>query len=122
MNHQRLGTEHILLGLIREGSSDAARILVSRVDPESVRALVRDSVGAGSDGPGGELPLNPGAAQVLHFARREADMYSEELIAPEHLLLGILREGEGTATRVLLRFGVDLGTIRTEASRCLGQG
>jgi ATP-dependent Clp protease ATP-binding subunit ClpC len=122
MSHHHLGTEHILLGLIRDGSSGAARILLSQVDPDSVRALVRELVGVGSDAPEGELPLTPGAAQVLHFARREADMYSDEQVAPEHLLLGILREGEDTATRVLLRLGFDLGTIRTETSRCLSQG
>lgn len=105
---------------MRDASSHAARILASHADLGSVRAQVSEVIGVGSDVSGGELPLTPRAAQVLHLALREAGMYGEEHIAPEHLLLGILREGEGIATQVLLRLGIDMGTVRAEASRSLG--
>lgn len=121
LNHHYLGTEHILLGLLREASSDAARILTSHADLETVRARVGQVVGVGSESPHEELPLTPRAAEVLVFARREADMYGETHIAPEHLLLGILREGEGIATQVLLNLRVDFGMVRAATSRSLGQ-
>lgn len=121
LNHHYLGTEHILLGLLREANSDAARILASHADLETVRARVGQVVGVGSEPPYEELPLTPRAAEVLLLARREADMYGKMHIAPEHLLLGIVREGEGIATQVLLKLRVDLGTVRAAASRSLGQ-
>jgi ATP-dependent Clp protease ATP-binding subunit ClpC len=122
LNHQYLGTEHILLGLLREANSDAAQILASHGDLETVRARVAHVMGVGSEPPHEELPLTPRGAEVLRFARREADMCGKTThIAPEHLLLGILREGEGIATQVLLELRVDFGAIRAAASRSLEQ-
>ncbi|WP_332248897.1 Clp protease N-terminal domain-containing protein, partial [Nocardioides sp. CF8] len=121
LNHHYVGTEHVLLGLLRETNSDAAQILASHTDLKTVRAHVRQIVGVGAESPHEELPLTPRAAQVLVFARREADMYRESLIAPEHLLLGILREGEGIATQVLLELRVDFGMVRAATSRSLRQ-
>jgi ATP-dependent Clp protease ATP-binding subunit ClpA len=122
LNHHYVGTEHILLGLLRDANSDAAQILASHGDLETLRARVGQIVGVGSEPPYEELPLTPRAAAVLRFARREADMYGKTThVAPEHLLLGILREGEGMATQVLLELRVDFGAIRAAASRSLEQ-
>ncbi|PVG83491.1 hypothetical protein DDE18_09465 [Nocardioides gansuensis] len=120
LNHHYLGTEHLLLGIMRDAASDVARILASHADLGSVRTKVSEIVGVGSDASAGELPLTPRASKVLHFARREAEMYGERRIAPAHLLLGILREGEGIATHVLLELHIDMGTVRAETSRSLG--
>lgn len=121
LNHHYLGTEHILLGLLREANSDAARIVGSQADLKTVRARVRQIVGVGSEAPHEELPLTPRATDVIRLARREAEMYGGTHIAPEHLLLGILREGEGVATQVLLKLQVDFVLVRAATSRSLGQ-
>lgn len=105
---------------LRDAHSHAARILASHASLGSVRAQVSEVTVVGSDASVRELPLTPRAAHVLHLARREAELYAQEYIAPEHLLLGILREGEGIATQVLLKLGIDIGTVRAEASRSLG--
>jgi ATP-dependent Clp protease ATP-binding subunit ClpC len=119
--HQNyLGTEHILLGLMREPSSNATRILTSHAELGSVRALIRETGGTHRSVSGDESTLTPRAARVLHYARREADQYHEDLVSPDHLLLGIVREGEGNATQVLLRLGIELGTLREEVARSWG--
>jgi ATP-dependent Clp protease ATP-binding subunit ClpC len=110
-----VGTEHLLLGLMREPTSHVARVLAADTDLESVRAQVREVVGIGEDVPSGDLPMTPRARQVLQLARREADLYHAEQIAPEHLLIGILREGEGIAMQVLPTLGVvDFGRVLAE--------
>ena len=119
-NHHYLGTEHILLGLMREAHSDAARILASHTDLPSVRTRINQLADAGTESAGEELQLSERARVLLHAARREADMYGQEHVAPAHLLLGILREGEGTAMQALLELHVDVWAVRAEASRSLG--
>jgi ATP-dependent Clp protease ATP-binding subunit ClpC len=111
LKHHYLGTEHLLLGLMRAVGSPAGRVLAEDADLEAVRTNVERIVGLGQSAPSGDLPPTKRVRQVFHFARREADYYQAELVAPEHLLIGILREGEGIAMRVLLRLGVDPGRV-----------
>jgi ATP-dependent Clp protease ATP-binding subunit ClpC len=120
LNHRFLGTEHILLGLMREADSDAARILASRTTLAQVRSSVEEIVGVDSAAPSQEPAYTPRAARVVHLAQREADLYGEGRIAPEHLLVGIVREGEGMAFQVLMRLGVELGALLNEVRPLLG--
>lgn len=115
LQHHYVGTEHLLLGLMQQRESHVARVLAAQTDLESVQGQVRKVAGEGQGVPNGDLPMTPRARQVLHFARREADLYQAEKVAPEHLLIGILREGEGLATQVLLALRVDLSRLRAEA-------
>lgn len=112
LNHRIMGTEHVLLGLMRPASSHAARVLAAQVDVESVRAEVRQVLRPSRKVSGGDLPWTPRVRDVLRYARREADLYRMELIEPDHLLVGILREGEGVGMQVLLKLGADFWQIR----------
>jgi ATP-dependent Clp protease ATP-binding subunit ClpC len=106
LRHHYVGTEHLLLGLMREPTSYAARALAAHTNLESARVQIREVVGVGEGEPNEDLPMTQRAQQVLHFARRESDLYNAEQVAPEHLLIGILREGEGIAMQVLPALGV----------------
>jgi ATP-dependent Clp protease ATP-binding subunit ClpC len=114
LHHDYLGTEHILLGLMRVPGTQAARVLSTDIDLESVRAQIEQLIGVGRDVPSGELPVSQRAQQLLHFAGREADQYGSAQIEPEHLLIGILREGEGTAMQVIMTLGVEPGRVLAE--------
>ena len=121
LNHRYVGTEHILLGLSREADGPAGSLLSTRVSLEALRTQVEKFISRGESTPDGPLPFTFRAAKVLDLARREAEMLGQSNITPEHLLLGILREGTGVATQVLIRLHIDLRTVQAEVSRSLGR-
>jgi hypothetical protein len=106
LNHDYIGTEHILLGLVQEGDGVAARALQSLgITPEAVRAEVEQIVGRGSDPPGSHIPFTPRSKKVLELSLREAMQLGHNYIGTEHILLGLIREGEGVAAQVLAKLG-----------------
>jgi hypothetical protein len=113
LNHNFIGTEHILLGLISEGDGVAARALQSLgISLEPVRERVRETIGPATGHPGGSPPFTPRAKKVLELSLREAMQLGHNYIGTEHMLLGLVREGEGVAAQVLLTVGADLLRIR----------
>jgi ATP-dependent Clp protease ATP-binding subunit ClpA len=113
LNHNYIGTEHILLGLIRSGDSVAARTLRRLgVSLEEVRTDVLEIVGAGGKAPGGHIPFTPRSKKVLELSLREALQLHHNYIGTEHILLGLLREGEGLAAQILVRRNLDLERVR----------
>ena len=126
-NHNYIGTEHILLGLVRETEGVAARVLSSlSVDLSKVRSAVEFIIGRGEKPAQGEIGLTPRAKKVVELAVDEARRMNHTYIGTEHLLIGLLREGEGVAAGVLESLGVTLDKVRTETHRILshtsGQG
>ena len=120
LNHNYLGTEHLLLALIREGEGVAARVLRELgVELEQVRREVEQVVGVGDQEVQGELCLTPRTKKVLELAVDEAKRLDHAYVGTEHFLLGLLREGEGVAARVLHHLGVDLETVRTRVHQVL---
>src|SRR5437660_4495374 len=120
LNHNYIGTEHILLGLIREGEGVAAKALESLgISLEAVRQQVEEIIGQGQQAPSGHLPLTPRAKKVLELALREALSLGHNYIGTEHILLGLVRENEGVAARILLDFDADSEKIRNEVIRML---
>jgi ATP-dependent Clp protease ATP-binding subunit ClpA len=120
LKHNYIGTEHILLGLLREEEGLAARVLVSLdITVERVRAQVVRIVGAGEEATAGQIPFTPRAKKVLELALREALSLGHSYIGTEHILLGLVRENEGVAARILHDFGADAETIRNEVIRML---
>jgi ATP-dependent Clp protease ATP-binding subunit ClpC len=112
-NHDRIGTEHLLLALIREGSGVAAKALESLgVSHEAVRQRIDEIIGHGEQAPSGHIPFTPRAKNVLRLSLREALQLGHNYIGTEHLLLGLLREGDGVAAQVLVSLGVDLNRVR----------
>jgi hypothetical protein len=121
LRHNYIGTEHILLGLLREQEGLAARILESSdIRVERVRAQVVRIVGWGEEVPSGQIPFTPRATTVLRLALREALSLGHRQIGTEHILLGLIREGEGVAARVLVEFDADPDAIWHEVIRVLG--
>ncbi len=121
-NHNYIGTEHILLGLVREGEGVAAKVLTSLgVDLNKVRAAVEFIIGRGEKASSTEIGLTPRAKKVIEFAVDEARLLNHNYVGTEHLLLGLLREGEGVAGGVLESLGVNLERARTETARILNQ-
>jgi ATP-dependent Clp protease ATP-binding subunit ClpC len=118
--HQSVGTEHLLVGLLRQGTGAAARVLAGLdVTVEEVRAQIERGEGGGHESPAGEMPFAEDAKRALeHLAMREALSIGHNYVGTEHVLLGIAREGGG-ATRILLEFDVDLDMIRAEVVRLL---
>src|SRR5437764_13439004 len=113
LNHNYIGTEHLLLGLIHEGEGLAAKALESLgVNLDSVRSQVEDMIGVGTATPQGHIPFTPRAKKVLELSLRESLQLGHNYIGTEHILLGLLREGEGVATQVLLKIGLELTKIR----------
>ena len=113
LNHNYIGTEHILLGLLREEEGVAARALTSLgVSLEAVRLDVGEIVGRGSEVPRGHIPFTPRAKKVLELSLREALQLGHNYIGTEHILLGLIREGEGVAAQVLQKLGADLDRVR----------
>ena len=113
LNHNYIGTEHILLGLIHEGEGVAARALESmEIDLESVRSQVVEIIGQGSQAPSGHIPFTPRAKKVLELSLREALQLGHNYIGTEHILLGLIREGEGVAAQVLVKLGAELTKVR----------
>jgi len=121
LNHDYIGTEHILLGLIQEGDGVAARALQSLgISLDAVRARVEDIIGRGDEQSPSHIPFTPRAKKVLELSLREALQLSHNYIGTEHILLGLIREGEGVAAQVLVELGGDLERVRQEVKRILG--
>ncbi|HLM34279.1 MAG TPA: Clp protease N-terminal domain-containing protein [Gaiellaceae bacterium] len=115
LKHDYLGTEHLLLGLLRVEEGLAAGVLGALgVAVDDVRAQVARIVGVGDEAKSGEMPFTPRAKKVLDLSLREALSLGHDSIGTEHLLLGLARENEGVAARILLDFGVDAETVRNE--------
>jgi ATP-dependent Clp protease ATP-binding subunit ClpC len=113
LNHNYIGTEHLLLGLINEGEGVAAKVLEQLgVERDRVRADVERRIGHGGKEPMGAIPFTPRAKKVLEMSLREALQMGHNYIGTEHILLGLMREGEGVAVVVLTELGVDLDTLR----------
>jgi hypothetical protein len=113
LNHNYIGTEHLLLGLVREGEGVAAEALESLgISLETVRHEVEAVIGRGLDAPEGHIPFTPRAKKVLELSLREALQLSHNYIGTEHILLGLVREGEGVAAQVLIKRGADLSRVR----------
>ncbi len=113
LNHNYIGTEHILLGLIHEGEGVAARSLEGLgINLESVRSQVVEIIGQGSQAPSGHIPFTPRAKKVLELSLREALQLGHNYIGTEHILLGLIREGEGVAAQVLVKLGAELTKVR----------
>jgi ATP-dependent Clp protease ATP-binding subunit ClpA len=115
LNHNYIGTEHILLGLIHEGEGVAAQSLEGLgVDRERVRVEIIEIIGRGDTVPAGHIPFTPRAKKVLELSLREALQLGHSYIGTEHILLGLVREGEGVGAQVLQKLGVDLGRVRQQ--------
>jgi ATP-dependent Clp protease ATP-binding subunit ClpA len=120
LNHNYIGTEHLLLGLIREGEGVAPRALESlRISLEAVRRQVQEIIGQGQEVPAAHIPFTPRAKKVLELSLREARDLKHDYIGTEHILLGLIREGEGVAAQVLTKLGGDLDRVREEVMRIL---
>lgn len=113
LNHNYIGTEHLLLGLIEEGEGVAAKALeMMNIEPEAVRESVIEMIGKGTQTNTGHIPFTPRAKKIFEFALREALQLGHNYIGTEHLLLGLIREGEGVAAKVLIELGADLSQVR----------
>ncbi|MFC7401476.1 ATP-dependent Clp protease ATP-binding subunit [Citricoccus sp. GCM10030269] len=113
LNHSYIGTEHILLGLIHEGEGVAAKALESlNISLGAVREQVQEIIGQGQQTPSGHIPFTPRAKKVLELSLREALQLGHNYIGTEHILLGLIREGEGVAAQVLVKLGADLNRVR----------
>jgi ATP-dependent Clp protease ATP-binding subunit ClpC len=113
LNHNYIGTEHVLLGLVREGEGVAAQALTSMgIGLDAVRGQVEKIIGQGQAAPTGHIPFTPRAKKVLELSLREALQLGHNYIGTEHILLGLLREGEGVAAQVLQQLGADLNRVR----------
>src|SRR5207249_1532162 len=130
LNHNYIGTEHVLLGLIHEGEGVAAKALESLgISLEAVRSQVEEIIGQGQAAPTGHIPFTPRAKKVLELSLREALQLGHNYIGTEHILLGLIREGEGVAAQVLQKLGADLNRVRQQviqllqgyAGKCEGQ-
>ena len=120
LNHNYIGTEHILLGLIGEGEGVAAKALESLgISLEAVREQVKVIIGQGQQAPSGHIPFTPRAKKVLELSLREADGLGHNYIGTEHILLGLIREGGGVAAQVLVKMGADLNRTRQQVVRLL---
>lgn len=120
LNHNYIGTEHILLGLIHEGEGVAAKALESlNISLEAVRQQVEEIIGQGQAAPTGHIPFTPRAKKVLELSLREALQLGHNYIGTEHILLGLIREGEGVAAQVLQKLGADLNRVRQQVIQLL---
>src|SRR5262245_33519028 len=120
LNHNYIGTEHILLGLIHEGEGVAAKALESLgISLEAVRSQVEEIIGQGGSSPSGHIPFTPRAKKVLELSLREALQLGHNYIGTEHILLGLIREGEGLAAQVLVKLGADLSRVRQQVIQLL---
>jgi len=120
LNHNYIGTEHILLGLIHEGEGVAAKALESLgISLEAVRNQVEEIIGQGGTSPSGHIPFTPRAKKVLELSLREALQLGHNYIGTEHILLGLIREGEGVAAQVLVKLGADLSRVRQQVIQLL---
>jgi ATP-dependent Clp protease ATP-binding subunit ClpC len=122
LNHDYIGTEHLLLGLVREYDGVAGKALASLdISVQAVRQQVEEIVGRGQAAPRGHIPFTPRAKKVLELALREALQLGHSYIGTEHILLGLIREGEGVAAQVLQKLGVDLHRARQAVIQLLSR-
>jgi hypothetical protein len=120
LDHNYVGTEHILLGLISEGGGVAARALESLgISLDAVRQQVEEIIGQGQQAPSGHIPFTPRAKKVLELSLRESMQLGHTYIGTEHILLGLVREGDGVAAQVLVRLGADLNRVRQQVIQLL---
>lgn len=120
LNHNYIGTEHLLLGLIHEGEGVAAKALeMMEISLEDVRTQVIEIIGEGQQPATGHIPFTPRAKKVLELSLREALQLGHNYIGTEHILLGLIREGEGVAAQVLNNLGADMGTVRQNVIQLL---
>jgi hypothetical protein len=120
LSHNYIGTEHILLGLIHEGEGVAAKALESlEISLDAVRQQVEQIIGQGEHAPSGHIPFTPRAKRVLELTRREADELGHSYIGTEHILLGLIRQGDGVAAQVLVGLGADLNLVRQQVIQLL---
>jgi ATP-dependent Clp protease ATP-binding subunit ClpC len=115
LNHNYLDTEHLLLGLLRESGGVAAKALQSLgIGLEAVRHQVVEIIGEGHQAPSGHIPFTPRVKKVLELSLREAQLLGHDYVSTEHLLLGLLREGDGVAVQVLVRLDANLNLVRQQ--------
>jgi ATP-dependent Clp protease ATP-binding subunit ClpC len=120
LDHDYIGTEHILLGLIHEGEGVAAKALEALdINLGAVRQQVEEIIGRGEAAPSGHIPFTPRAKKVLELSLRESMQLGHNYIGTEHILLGLIREGEGVAAQVLVRLGADLNRVREQVIELL---
>jgi ATP-dependent Clp protease ATP-binding subunit ClpA len=120
LNHNYLGTEHLLLGLLRESGGVAARALESLgISLDAVRQQVEEIIGLGQQAPSGHIPFTKRAKKVLELSLRESVQLGHDYVGTEHLLLGLLREGDGVAAQVLVKLGADLNLVRQQVIQLL---
>jgi ATP-dependent Clp protease ATP-binding subunit ClpA len=123
LNHNYIGTEHILLGLAHEGEGVAAKALEALgIHLEAVRQQVEQIIGKGQQAPSGHIPFTPRAKKVLELSLRESLQLGHDYIGTEHILLGLIREGDGVAAQVLVRLGADLNRVRAEVIKLVHGG
>ena len=123
LNHNYIGTEHILLGLIHEGEGVAAKALESLgISLEAVRSQVEEIIGQGGSSPSGHIPFTPRAKKVLELSLREALQLGHNYIGTEHILLGLIHEGEGVAAKALESLGISLEAVRGQVEEMIGRG
>ena len=121
LNHDYIGTEHLLLGLIGEGEGVAARALESLgISLDALRQQVEQVIGRGQQAPSGHIPFTPRAKKVMELALREANDLGHSYIGTEHILLGLIREGDGVAAGVLTGLGADRPRVRQQVTQLLG--
>jgi ATP-dependent Clp protease ATP-binding subunit ClpA len=120
LNHDYIGTEHLLLGLAHEGQGVAAKALESLgIRLEALRSQVEEAIGRGQRTPSGHIPFTPRAKKVLELSLRESQQLGHNYIGTEHILLGLVREGEGVAAQVLVKLGTDLTRTRQQVIQLL---
>jgi ATP-dependent Clp protease ATP-binding subunit ClpC len=120
LNHDYIGTEHLLLGLIREGHGLAAKAMEPLgISLDSVRQQVEETVSRGQQAPSGHIPFTPQAKNVLRLALSESMALDHHYIGTEHILLGLMREGDGVAAQVLAELGADLDQVRQQVRQLL---
>ena len=120
LNHNYIGTEHILLGLIHEGEGVAAKALESLgISLEAVRGQVEEMIGRGGSPLNGYIPFTPRAKKVLELSLREALQLGHNYIDTEHILLGLIHEGEGVAAQILVKLGAELPEVREQVTQIL---
>ncbi len=120
LNHNYLGTEHLLLGLLRETGGVAAKALESLgISLDAVRQQVEEIIGQGQQAPSGHIPFTKRAKKVLELSLRESMQLGHDYVGTEHLLLGLLREGDGVAAQVLVKLGADLNRVRQQVIQLL---
>jgi ATP-dependent Clp protease ATP-binding subunit ClpC len=120
LSHNYMGTEHILLGFIREGEGTGAKALESLgISLDTVRQQVQEIIGQGQHAPSGHIPFTPRAKKVLELAQSESKALGDDYIGTEHILLGLIREGDGVAAQVLVKLGADLNRVRQQVIQLL---